>query len=152
MYIVHIMHIPCIKLWVSEIYDMVQTLYVGVLTLCNGKGRDDILLFTNYGDVGFCLDNGHELVALMHIGNHGSSNIRFGSMMACHFTWLLVVLVSTLHSGVKVTYRGLEGMIVIVVFTTLWFVCFLTVASILIIFRCLGCGCRWQGREETRDS
>ena len=52
MYIVHIMPITYIKLWGSKIYDMVQTLNVGVLTLCNEKGGDDNVSFANYGDVG----------------------------------------------------------------------------------------------------
>ena len=108
MYIVHIMPIPCIKLWGSEIYDMVQTLYVWALTLCNEKGGDDNVSFPNYGDVGFGLDGGYHLVPLMRIGNRGSPNILFGSMMACHFTWLLVVLVSALHNGVKVTSGALK--------------------------------------------
>ena len=94
---------------------MVQTLNVGILTLCNEKGGDNNVSFTNYGDVAFVVDSGHQLVPLMHIENRGSPNIGFGSTMACHFTWLLVVLVSALHSGVKATSQVLEGMIVIVV-------------------------------------
>ena len=60
------------------------------------------------GDVGFGIDSGHQLVPLMHIGICGNPNIGFGFTMACHFTWLLVVLVSTLHSGVKETSRDLK--------------------------------------------
>ena len=69
------MPIPCIKLWGSEIYDMVQTLNVGVLKLCNGKGGDDNVSFANYGDVGFGLDGRYHLVLLMRIGNRSSPNI-----------------------------------------------------------------------------
>ena len=55
----YIMPTPCIKLRGYDIYDMVQTLYIGVLTLCNGKGGNDIMSFENHGDVGFGIDSGH---------------------------------------------------------------------------------------------
>ena len=59
MYVGNTMPIPCTKLWGSKIYDMVQTLYIGVLTLYNEKGGDDNVSFANYGDVGFGLDGGY---------------------------------------------------------------------------------------------
>ena len=111
MYIVHIIPIPHIKLWGREIYDMLQTLYIGILTLCNGKGGNDIVSFANYGDVGFGIDIGHQLVPLMRIGNRGSPSIGFGSTMACHFA--LVVSCFGLGSPLwcEGEIQGLEGMV-----------------------------------------
>ena len=99
---------PCIKFWGSEIYDMFQTLYVGVLALCHGKGGNDIMSFANYGDVGFGIDSGNQLVPLMCIRICGIPNIGFGSTMSCHFALVVGCLVFALHRDVKETPRDLK--------------------------------------------
>ena len=73
---------------------------LGFLHYAIGKGGNDIVSFTNYGDVGFSMDNGHRDGAINASWSLGHPKLR-----AClhkrlgHFAWLIVRLVSALHSG-----------------------------------------------------
>ena len=72
------------------------------------KGGNNIVSIEKYGDVGFGIDSGHQLVPLICIRICGIPNIGFGSTMACHFTLVVGCLVLALHRDVKVTPRDLK--------------------------------------------
>ena len=56
--------------------------------------------FTNYGDVGFSMDNGHRDGAINASWSLGQTKLK-GSLheRLGHFAWLVVCLVSDLSSG-----------------------------------------------------
>ena len=56
-------------------------------------GMETIVITTipNYGKVGFLLDNGHQLLPLMHLIFRASPSLGLGSQWTSHFSWLFGV-------------------------------------------------------------
>ena len=97
---------PTLNFGVAKYITWSKTSRWGFNTMQMEKGGNNIVSFENYGDVGFGIDSGHQLVPLMCIGICGSPNIGFGSTMACHFALVVGYLDSTLRRGVKETSRA----------------------------------------------